>query len=75
MAAPAYNTDLETVNLSTGTWGEFSGAAAGSAPTENDVDNFIAGSDSTTEAVKATDTDAIATYGWCGYFEDEGTLS
>jgi len=26
-------------------------------------------------AVKATDTDAIATYGWCGYFEDEGTLS
>ena len=26
-------------------------------------------------AVMATDTDAIVTYGWCGYFEDEGTLS
>ena len=26
-------------------------------------------------AVKANDTDAIVTYGWCSYWEDEGTLS
>lgn len=52
MAVPSYTTDLATLNLSTGTWGEFTGAASGSAPTENDTDNFIAGTDSTTEAVR-----------------------
>lgn len=52
MAAAVYTTDLATLNLSTGTWGEFTGAASGSAPTENDSDNFIAGTDSTTEAVR-----------------------
>ena len=52
MAVPSYTTDLATLNLSTGTWGEFTGAASGSAPTENDSDNFIAGTDSTTEAVR-----------------------
>lgn len=26
-------------------------------------------------AVKATDTNAVVTYGWCGWVEDEGTLS
>lgn len=26
-------------------------------------------------SVKATDTNTVATYGWCGWVEDEGTLS
>lgn len=54
MAGPSYATDLATCNLTTGTWGEFTGAASGSAPTENDTDNFIAGVHSTTEAVRAS---------------------
>jgi hypothetical protein len=53
MAVPSYTTDLQTVNLSTGTWGEFTGATAGSSPTENDADNFIAGTDSTTEGTRS----------------------
>ena len=52
MAIPSYTTDLQTVNLCTGTWGEFSGASSGSGPTENDTDNFIAGIDCTSEAVR-----------------------
>ena len=52
MAVPSYTTDLATLNLGTGTWLELTGAASGSAPTENDTDNFIAGIDSTTEAVR-----------------------
>ncbi len=52
MAAPVYSTDLSPINLSTGTWGEFTGASEGSGPTENDIDNFIAGANSTTEAVR-----------------------
>ena len=54
MAVPSYTTDLATVNLCTGTWEELTGSASGSAPTENDTDNFIAGTDSTTEAVRAS---------------------
>lgn len=52
MAVPSYTTDLATVNLCTGTWIEISGAFSGSSPTENDTDNFIAGIDCTTEAVR-----------------------
>lgn len=52
MAIASYTTDLATINLSTGTWAEFTGATAGSSPTENDVDNFIAGTDCTTEQVR-----------------------
>ena len=36
---------------------------------------YSGGHRSVSMAVMATDTDAIVTYGWCGYFEDEGTLS
>ena len=54
MAVPIYTTDLQTINLCTGIWNELTDAKVGSAPTENDTDNFIAGIDSTTEAVRAS---------------------
>jgi len=37
--------------------------------------NYSDGHRSVSMAVKATDTDAIVSYGWCGWYEDEGTLS
>lgn len=37
--------------------------------------NYSDGHRSVSMAVKATDTDAVVSYGYCGWVEDEGTLS
>ena len=39
------------------------------------VVKYSSGARSVSLAVKGTDTDVIGTYGWCGWVEDEGTLS
>ncbi|MFC1627272.1 hypothetical protein ACFL18_01795 [Patescibacteria group bacterium] len=61
MAVAAYSTDLADVQLGTGTWVELTGATAGSAPTEGDVDNYIAGTYSTTGAVRNSGLSSVAT--------------
>ncbi|GAG58200.1 unnamed protein product [marine sediment metagenome] len=56
---------------------------AGKVGTGHVVEDFIPplvlkyseGHRSVSMAVKATDTGTVCTFGWCGWFEDEGTLS
>ena len=39
------------------------------------VIKYSSGARSVSLAVKGNDTDIVGTYGWCGWVEDEGTLS
>lgn len=52
MAVAIYTTDLATINLSTGAWLEPTGATGGRI-TDNDPDNFIAGTNCTTSQARA----------------------